>query len=189
MDTGTEWYHHWRDGNLKTLSNVVLCDNSPLFLYNLQLCLPFHAAYQSPVNRRKPPHELTTLYTQCYTHQYLKQTDPGTETASVVDRGGGGLRGPWPFSGPLKITHKQEYIPVGCGGCLPRGMSAQGASALGFLQPPVNRMTGGCKNITLLQLRCGRQKNDRQSGSIDFMFLVPSPLTRLLDPLLNYMYH
>ena len=34
------------------------------------------------------------------------------------------------------------------GGCLPRGVSAR--------YPPVNRMTDGCKNITLPQLRCGR---------------------------------
>ena len=49
------------------------------------------------------------------------------------------------------------------GGCLPRrdcmGVSAQGGVCLGGVcqtPPPVNRITDRCKNITLLQLRCGR---------------------------------
>ena len=56
---------------------------------------------------------------------------------------------------------------TGQGGCIPActrwGVSAQGSVCLGGLPQcmlgytlPVDRMTDACKNITLLQLRCGR---------------------------------
>ena len=44
------------------------------------------------------------------------------------------------------------------GGCLSegRGSAQSGVSARRVADPPVNRMTDRCKNITLPQLRCGR---------------------------------
>ena len=53
----------------------------------------------------------------------------------------------------------------GClsGGCLPRGVSGQSATSL-----PMNRMTDACENITLPQLRCGRQKSSR-SKKMEFL--------------------
>ena len=41
-----------------------------------------------------------------------------------------------------------------CQGCLPGGVWQTPPGARGR-HPPVNRMTDRCKNITLLQLRCG----------------------------------
>ena len=50
------------------------------------------------------------------------------------------------------------WVP-GPGGCLLGGVSGPGgvcSGGGGVVNPSVNRITDACKNITLLQLRCGR---------------------------------
>ena len=78
------------------------------------------------------------------------------------------------FKRSANCSLKQEYNPLGCiptarygfryrmaaGGSLSIGVHCPGGLCPGWVSlteiPPVNRITDGCKNITLPQLCCGR---------------------------------
>ena len=130
--------------------------------------------YVCGAHKRNPtvPHSFW-WWTQCrWLCRVIARPSHPSAPLSLCPSGRFSVASPWKIQKYPYITGgssiKQECIPVGCvpsapvtaswgggvcpGACLCRGVLAGGVC------PPVNRITDRCKNITLPQLRCGREK-------------------------------